>query len=94
MIMPEDITETLVKVIQDSDLAYSSPNIPPGMEAYVRKCLLPQLALQGLSVTRLEPVVAANNESSTESPTTPDFVTWVHIAFDRNSRPRLLIEVQ
>lgn len=79
---PEDIVEILIEAVDGADKDYQNPNTPSGVEAYVRQCLLPQLELHQLTVTR----------SDTPAPT--DFVTAVHIAFDRNSRPRLTIEVQ
>lgn len=78
----EDIIETLIEVIEATDKDYQDPCIPAGVEAYVRQCLLPQLELHQLTVTR------------SDAPDSTDYVTAVHIAFDRNSRPRLTIEAQ
>lgn len=94
MNLPEGIVKDLIEVVRGANAVYEDPAIPLGYEAFVRMCLLPELELHSLSVIRLEPVVAANNAPPIEPPTTPDFAVAVHIAFDRNSRPRLTIEMQ
>lgn len=94
MNIPEDIVKTLIDVMYDATTDHLNPDLPAGRETYMRECFIPQLGYHGLTVVRTEPEGAANNEPPIESPVAPDFAVWVHIAFDRNSRPRLTIEVQ
>lgn len=93
MAISEDVIKTLMDVIESADMAYQSPNIPMGMEAYVRQCLVPQLEEHELIVAHLERVGVMDEDALEALTNHRDFVTAVHIAFDRNSRPRLTVEV-